>query len=98
MKYMLLICENRSLPERDEAAETRLMAEYGTFTRDIIDSGELVAGEQLQRPDTATPGQIDATLVGFLGDFDLAEDALQEATIAALERWPSHGLPDNPGA
>jgi RNA polymerase sigma-70 factor, ECF subfamily len=33
-----------------------------------------------------------------LGDFDLAEDAVQEAFAVALERWPSRGIPDNPGA
>jgi RNA polymerase sigma-70 factor (ECF subfamily) len=43
-------------------------------------------------------GQVLATLIGFLGDFDLAEDALQEATVAALERWPEDGVPDRPGA
>lgn len=43
-------------------------------------------------------GQLYATFVGFLGDFDLAEDDLQDATVAALQRWPSHGLPDDPGA
>jgi RNA polymerase sigma-70 factor (ECF subfamily) len=39
-----------------------------------------------------------ATLVGFLGDFDLAEEAAQEAFAIAAERWPQHGTPDNPGA
>lgn len=39
-----------------------------------------------------------ATLIRLLGDFDLAEDALQEAFAAALERWPREGLPDNPRA
>jgi RNA polymerase sigma-70 factor (ECF subfamily) len=43
-------------------------------------------------------GQVLASLIGSLGDFDLAEDALQEACIAALERWPRDGLPDRPGA
>ena len=43
-------------------------------------------------------GQVLATLVRYLGDLDLAEEAFQEATLAALERWPSDGLPDNPGA
>ena len=33
-----------------------------------------------------------------LGDFDAAEDALQEATVVALERWPHDGIPDRPGA
>jgi RNA polymerase sigma-70 factor, ECF subfamily len=32
------------------------------------------------------------------GDFDLAEEAVQEAWLVALERWPRTGLPDNPGA
>ncbi len=39
-----------------------------------------------------------ATLIGSLRDFDLAEDALQEALTAALERWPNDGIPNNPGA
>jgi RNA polymerase sigma-70 factor (ECF subfamily) len=36
--------------------------------------------------------------VGFLGDFDLAEEAAQEAFAIAAERWPREGAPDNPGA
>ena len=39
-----------------------------------------------------------ATLIRLLGDFDLAEDALQEAFRAALEQWPREGLPRNPRA
>jgi RNA polymerase sigma-70 factor (ECF subfamily) len=39
-----------------------------------------------------------ATLVGYLGDFDLAEDAAQEAFAIAAERWPREGAPANPGA
>ncbi len=39
-----------------------------------------------------------ATLVGFLGDFDLAEEATQEAFSVAAERWPRDGMPANPGA
>jgi RNA polymerase sigma-70 factor (ECF subfamily) len=39
-----------------------------------------------------------ATLVGLLGDFDLAEEAAQEAFAAAAERWPRTGQPDNPRA
>jgi RNA polymerase sigma-70 factor, ECF subfamily len=39
-----------------------------------------------------------ATLIRILGDFDLAEDAVQEAFVIAAERWPRDGLPDNPGA
>jgi RNA polymerase sigma-70 factor (ECF subfamily) len=39
-----------------------------------------------------------ASLIGFLGDFDLAEEAVQEAFAAAAERWRRDGLPANPGA
>jgi len=39
-----------------------------------------------------------ATLVRLLGDFDLAEDALHNAFAAALEQWPTAGVPDNPRA
>jgi RNA polymerase sigma-70 factor, ECF subfamily len=37
-----------------------------------------------------------ATLVRLLGDFDLAEEALQDAFTVAAERWPGTGVPDNP--
>jgi RNA polymerase sigma-70 factor (ECF subfamily) len=39
-----------------------------------------------------------ATLIGQFGDFDLAEDAMQDAVAAALEHWPRTGVPPNPGA
>jgi RNA polymerase sigma-70 factor (ECF subfamily) len=39
-----------------------------------------------------------ASLIGFLGDFDLAEEAAQEAFAIAAERWPRTGVPANPGA
>jgi RNA polymerase sigma-70 factor (ECF subfamily) len=39
-----------------------------------------------------------ATLVRLLGDFDLAEEALHEAFAAAVERWPSEGVPASPRA
>ena len=43
-------------------------------------------------------GRVLASLVGFLGDFDLAEEAAQEAFAIAAERWPREGTPANPGA
>jgi RNA polymerase sigma-70 factor (ECF subfamily) len=39
-----------------------------------------------------------ASLVGFLGDFDLAEEAAQEAFAQAAERWPREGMPAGPAA
>jgi RNA polymerase sigma-70 factor, ECF subfamily len=43
-------------------------------------------------------GRVLAALISRLGDFDLAEDALQDALVNALERWTLDGLPRNPGA
>jgi RNA polymerase sigma-70 factor (ECF subfamily) len=42
-------------------------------------------------------GRVLAALIGFLGDFDLAEEAAQDAFAIATERWPSDGVPANPG-
>jgi RNA polymerase sigma-70 factor (ECF subfamily) len=43
-------------------------------------------------------GRVLASLIGFLGDFDLAEEAAQEAFAIAAERWPRAGVPSNPRA
>jgi RNA polymerase sigma-70 factor (ECF subfamily) len=51
--------------------------------------------EQLYRTDSR---RVLATLIRLLGDFDLAEEALQEAFAAAVERWPAEGAPKNPRA
>jgi RNA polymerase sigma-70 factor (ECF subfamily) len=42
-------------------------------------------------------GYVLAALIGFLGDFDLAEEAAQEAFAIAAERWPRDGVPASPG-
>jgi RNA polymerase sigma-70 factor (ECF subfamily) len=42
-------------------------------------------------------GRSVATLIRVFGDIDIAEDAVQEAFAVALRRWPTHGLPPNPG-
>ena len=39
-----------------------------------------------------------ASLIRVLGDFDLAQDAVQEAFVVAMEVWPKRGIPDSPGA
>ncbi|MGZ8636507.1 MAG: RNA polymerase sigma factor [Actinomycetota bacterium] len=43
-------------------------------------------------------GRVVATLIRVLGDFDRAEDAVQEAFAEALRTWPARGVPRNPGA
>jgi RNA polymerase sigma-70 factor (ECF subfamily) len=51
--------------------------------------------EKLHREES---GRILATLIRLLGDFDLAEEMLQEAYAIALQKWPSDGTPANPRA
>ena len=43
-------------------------------------------------------GRTVAILVRSFGDIDVAEEAVQEAFVAAIDRWPVTGLPPNPGA
>ena len=57
--------------------------------------GEAALNEQLFREQW---GRVLAALIGYLGDFDLAEEAAQEAFTIAAERWPREGQPANPGA
>ena len=54
--------------------------------------------QRIQHIFTTESRRVLATLIRLLGDFDLAEDALQEAFIAALRQWPGEGVPDNPRA
>ena len=43
-------------------------------------------------------GQLLATLIGWAGDLELAEEAVQDAFLAAIEHWPREGVPLKPGA
>jgi RNA polymerase sigma factor (sigma-70 family) len=43
-------------------------------------------------------GRLTAALVRLIGDFNLAEEVVQDSLVAALEKWPDQGIPDNPGA
>ncbi|HYT62731.1 MAG TPA: RNA polymerase sigma factor [Gemmatimonadales bacterium] len=58
--------------------------------QDLIDTIESVYRAESRR--------VLATLIRLLGDFDLAEEALQEAFAAAVEKWPAEGMPSNPRA
>ena len=53
-------------------------------------------GELLDSVYRVDSGRILATLIRLLGDFDLAEEAMHEAFVAALSLWPRSGVPDNP--
>ena len=53
---------------------------------------------RLERVHRQEYGQLLATLIGWLGDFELAEEAVQDAFLAAMEHWPRQGVPHKPGA
>ena len=60
-------------------------------------AGQALSG-LIERTFRAEHGRVLAALISRLGDFELAEDALQDALVNALERWERDGLPHNPGA
>lgn len=54
--------------------------------------------ETIERVFREESGRILASLIRAVGDFDLAEEAMQEAFVVALDRWPGDGVPSNPAA
>src|SRR4051812_1266118 len=69
--------------------------EHGRRGRDPADGGAIAILDQVFREQW---GRVLAALIGYLGDFDLAEDAAQEAFAIAADRWARDGLPRNPAA
>jgi len=61
-------------------------------------SSRSATDEALARVFREETGRLVAGLVRFLGDFDLAEELVQEAVLSAIETWPSSGIPANPAA
>jgi RNA polymerase sigma-70 factor (ECF subfamily) len=59
---------------------------------------ESPANDAVDRLFREESGRAVASLIRVLGDFDLAEEAVQDAFVVALEVWPERGLPANPGA
>jgi RNA polymerase sigma-70 factor, ECF subfamily len=58
----------------------------------------MTAVSQIEQVFREEHGRVLAALISQLGDFTLAEDALQDALVNALERWEIDGVPRNPGA
>jgi RNA polymerase sigma-70 factor, ECF subfamily len=58
----------------------------------------MTAAEPVERIFREEHGRVLAALISQFEDFDLAEDALQDALVNALERWQGEGIPENPGA
>jgi RNA polymerase sigma-70 factor (ECF subfamily) len=61
-------------------------------------AAESQAREQMEAVYRAESRRVFATLVRLLGDFDLAEEALHDAFMSAMEQWPRDGVPANPRA
>src|SRR4051812_34941108 len=80
---------------RDCTRRTRPGRSPGRRGRGAPRHGVVVTLEQAFREHW---GRVLASLIGFLGDFDLAEEATQEAFAIAAARWPRDGAPDNPAA
>src|SRR5437868_9522091 len=59
-----------------------------------MDTAHQIVGDTFRRE----ADRILASLISSVKDFELAEDALQEAMLVALERWPVDGIPRNPSA
>jgi RNA polymerase sigma-70 factor (ECF subfamily) len=55
-----------------------------------------VDASEIERVFRSESGRAVATLVRFFGDIDLAEEAVQDAFVVALQRWPEEGLPPSP--
>jgi RNA polymerase sigma-70 factor, ECF subfamily len=58
----------------------------------------MTAATQIEKTFREEHGRVLAALISRLGDFELAEEALQDALVNALERWEIDGIPRNPGA
>src|SRR5258706_1705014 len=58
----------------------------------------MTAATQIETTFREEHGRVRATLISQFGDFALAEDALQDALVNALDRWEIDGVPRNPGA
>ena len=58
----------------------------------------MTAAAHIERTFREEHGRVLAALISQFGDFTLAEDALQDALVNALERWEIDGVPRNPAA
>src|SRR5207342_585597 len=89
----LLLLRSGRHRRRDRARGTHSRSSHGRRGGGATARGVLTILEQAFRDEW---GRVLAALIGFLGDFDLAEEAAQEAFAIAAERWPRDGMPDHP--
>src|SRR5205814_3915539 len=85
----------REAPPRGAGAETRQGTRRAERGRAVRASDAHSAIDAVWRIESA---RLIAALTRLTGDVGTAEDLAQDALVAALERWPESGVPDNPGA
>jgi RNA polymerase sigma-70 factor (ECF subfamily) len=86
------------LTERDATPDASPEAAHDASFEAVHDSWSDAARAAVDRLFREEQGRAVATLIRVTGDFDLAEEAVQDAFISALETWPQRGIPTNPGA
>jgi RNA polymerase sigma-70 factor (ECF subfamily) len=91
----LLLLRSRRPRRCDRAGLADPGGQHGRRNRGAPARGAVAILEQVFRDEW---GRVLASLIGFLGDFDLAEEAAQEAFAIAAERWPRDGTPEHPRA
>src|SRR6476659_4996789 len=84
-----------TLPLLNRTASSRIDTPAGIFLLSNVLSNSNVAVDAVYRSDW---GRIVATLIRQFGDFELAEDAAQEAFTAAVDQWRTEGIPETPRA
>src|SRR3954451_1008495 len=89
----LLLPRGRQHRRRDRARRQDPGGEPGRRGRDPAARGAIAILDQVFREQW---GRVLAALIGYLGDFDLAEEAAQEAFAIAADRWPRDGVPSSP--
>jgi RNA polymerase sigma-70 factor, ECF subfamily len=83
---------------RDSGGSTGRFRRTRGLSPHVLRSAPRAAPRLLEQVFREEWGGVLAALIGFLGDFDLAEEAAQEAFAVAAERWPREGIPANPRA
>src|SRR4051794_39133678 len=89
----LPVLRGRRPRRRDRAGGQGPRGEHGRRGRGAAHRGVVAILERIFRDEW---GRVLAILIGFLGDFDLAEEAAQDAFAIAAERWPRDGVPSHP--
>jgi RNA polymerase sigma-70 factor, ECF subfamily len=83
---------------RHRTGDLRVSGSPTNYARPGTSTSISVTPTDIEKIFRAEAGRALATLIRLVGDFDLAEDALQDAFAVALMRWPAEGQPSNPRA